>query len=64
MYIFNFPFFFGINNTRYSTNNYNGRIYPFFKFSLTNSLKAKFSVSINLYIGKNFGVVFSSRLIL
>ena len=64
MYILNFPFFFGMNNTRYLTNNYNGWIYPFLKFSLINSLKAKFSVSINLYIGKNFSVIPSSKLIL
>ena len=64
MYILNFPFFFSINNTGYPANDYNGWIYPFFKFSLTNSLKAKFSVSINLYIGKNFSTVPSFKLIL
>ena len=64
MHILNFPFFFGINNTKYPTNNYNGWIYSFFKFSLTNSFKAKFSVSVNLYIKKNFSIVLSFRLIL
>ena len=48
MYILNFPFFFGINNTKYSINNCNSQIYPFLKFSLMNSLKAKFFVFINL----------------
>ena len=64
MHILNFPFFFGINNTGYSTNDYNSQIYSFLKFSLTNSLKAKFSVFVNLYIGKNFGVILSFRSIL
>ena len=63
MHILNFPFFFSINNTKYPTDNYNSPIYPFFRFSLTNSLKAKFSISINLYIRKNFSVVFSFKLI-
>ena len=63
MYILNFSFFFSINSTRYPTNNYNNRIYPFFKFSLTNSLKAKFFISINLYIKKNFNTVFNFKLI-
>ena len=64
MYILNFPFFFGINNTKYPTDNYNGQIYPFLRFSLINSLKAKFSVSVNLYIGKNFNIIPSFKLIL
>ena len=64
MYILNFPFFFGINNTRYPADDYNSCIYPFLKFSLINSLKAKFSVFINLYIRKNFSVIFSFKLIL
>ena len=64
MHILNFPFFFGMNNTRYPTNNYDGRIYPFFRFSLTNFFKAKFFVSVNLYIRKNFSVIPSFRLIL
>ena len=64
MYILNFPFLFGINNTKYPINNYNGQIYPFLRFSLTNSFKAKFSIFINLYIKKNFNTVFSFRLIL
>jgi len=33
MYILSFLFFFSINNTRYFTNDYNGLIYPFYKFS-------------------------------
>ena len=64
MYIFNFPFFFSINNTGYPANNYNGWIYPFLKFSLMNSLKAKFSVFVNLYIGKNFSIIPSFKSIL
>ena len=64
MYIFNFPFFFSMNNTRYPANNCDGWIYPFFRFSLMNSFKAKFSVFVNLYIRKNFSVVLSFRLIL
>ena len=51
MYILNFLFFFSINNTEYPANDYNGLIYPFLRFSLTNSYKAKFSVFVNLYIG-------------
>ena len=64
MHILNFLFFFGINNTKYPTNDYNGWIYPFLRFSLTNSLKAKFSVSINLYIRKNFSIIPSFKSIL
>ena len=63
MYIFNFPFFLSRKNTKYPANNYNSYIYPFFEFFLTNSLKAKFFVFINLYIKKNFSVVLSFRLI-
>ena len=64
MHILNFPFFFGINNTGYPADDYNGWIYPFLRFSLTNSLKAKFSISVNLYIRKNFGIILGFRLIL
>ena len=64
MHILNFPFFFSINNTKYPADDYNSQIYPFLKFSLTNSLKTKFSVSINLYIRKNFSIIPSFRLIL
>ena len=64
MYILNFPFFFSINNTKYPINNCDSQIYPFLKFSLTNSLKAKFSVSVNLYIKKNFNIIPSSKSIL
>ena len=52
MYILNFPFFFSMNNTGYPANNYNGLIYPFLKFSLINSHKAKFSISVNLLRGE------------
>ena len=64
MHILNFLFYFSINNTRYPANNYNGWIYPFFKFSLINSFKAKFSIFINLYIKKNFSIIPSFKLIL
>ena len=64
MHILNFPFFFGINNTEYPANNYNGWIYPFLKFSLINSLKVKLFVFINLYIKKNFSIILGFRLIL
>ena len=53
-----------MNNTGYPANNYDGWIYPFLRFSLTNSFKAKFSVSVNLYIRKNFGIVPSFKSIL
>ena len=36
-----------MNNTKYPTNDCNSQIYPYFRFSLINSLKAKFSVSVN-----------------
>ena len=64
MHFLNFPFFFNINNTGYPVNDYNSQIYPFLRFSLINSLKAKFFVSVNLYIGKNFNTVPSSKSIL
>ena len=64
MYILNFPFFFSMNNTGYPANDYNSWIYPFFKFSLINSFKAKFFISVNLYIKKNFSIVPGFRLIL
>ena len=64
MHIINFLFFFGMNNTGYSVNNCNGQIYPFLKFSLTNSFKVKFFVFVNLYIRKNFSTVLGFRLIL
>ena len=64
MHILNFPFFFSMNNTGYPTDNYNSQIYPFLRFSLTNSFKVKFSISINLYIGKNFNIILSFKSIL
>jgi hypothetical protein len=33
IYILSFPFFLGVDNTRYPANNYNSLIYPFRKFS-------------------------------
>ena len=38
--------------------------YPFFKLFLTNFLKLKFSVFINLYIKKNFSTIPNFKLIL
>ena len=38
MHILNFPFFFSINNTKYPTDDCDSQIYPFLRFSLTNSL--------------------------
>ena len=64
MHIFNFPFFFGMNNTKYPADDYNGWIYPFLRFSLMNSLKAKFFIFVNLYIKKNFRTILGFRLIL
>ena len=64
MHILNFLFFFDINNTKYPADDYNSQIYPFLRFSLTNSLKAKFSVFINLYIRKNFSIISSFKSIL
>jgi len=48
MYMLSFPFFLGINNTKYPTDNYNGLIYPFYKFSWINSLSATNSVLVSL----------------
>ena len=64
IYIFSFLFFFNTNNTEYPTNDCDGWIYPFLRFSLTNFYKAKFSVSVNLQIRKNFGIVLGLSLIL
>ena len=63
MYIFSFPFFLDINNTKYPTNNCKGLIFPNYRFSFIKSLSAYYSVSVNLYIGKNFRLIFSFRLI-
>ena len=64
MHIFNFLFFLGINNTKYSTNNCKDLI-PFnYRISLINSLNTYYSVSVNLYIKKNFKLISSFRLII
>ena len=64
MYIFNFPFFFSINSTRYPANNCNSQIYPFLRFSLINSYRAVVLVFINLQTRKNFIIVLGLSLIL
>ena len=64
MYIFNFPFFLSINNTKYPTNNCKGLIFFNCRFSFINSLSAYYSVFINLYIGKNLGLIPSFKLII
>jgi len=48
MHILSFLFFFGINSTGYPTDNYNGLIYPFYKFSWINSLSATNLVLVSL----------------
>ena len=58
MLIFNF--FFNINNTKYPANNYNSLF--FLGFSLTNSYKTKFLISINSYLKKNFNIIPSLNL--
>ena len=63
MYIFNFPFFLGINNTKYPTNNYKNLILPNYRFSLIKSLSTYYFISINLYIRKNLKLIFSFKLI-
>ena len=63
MYILSFPFFLGINNTKYPANNYKGLIFPNYRFSFTNSLSTYYSVSVNLYVGKNLRLIFGFRLI-
>ena len=64
IYILSFLFFFRINNTGYPTNNCNGLIYPFYKFSLINSLSATNSILVSLQIRKNFRLILSSNSIL
>ena len=48
IYILSFPFFFRMNSTRYSANNYNGLIYPLRKFSQINFLSTTNSVLVSL----------------
>jgi len=48
MHILSFPFFFRMNNTGYSTNDCDSLIYPFYKFSWTNSLSATNLVLVSL----------------
>ena len=64
MYIFNFPFFLGINNTKYSINNCKGLIFSNCRFSFINSLSTYYSVSVNLYIRKNLKLISSFKLII
>ncbi len=61
MYNCNFLFFFGVNNTRYPTNNYKDLILFNFRFSWTKSLNTCYSISINLYIRKNLRLIPGSR---
>ena len=63
MYILNFPFFLGINNTEYFTNNYKSLILPNCGLSFINSLSTYYSVSVNLYVKKNLEFVSNSKLI-
>ena len=63
MHILSFPFFLGINNTKYFTNNCKGLIFFNYRFSLINSLNTYYFISVNLYIRKNFKFIFSFRLI-
>ena len=63
MHFFSFPFFLGINNIKYSANNYKGLILSNYRFSLINSLSIYYFISINLYIKKNLKFIFSFRLI-
>ena len=64
IHILSFLFFFRINNTGYPTNNCDSLMYPFYKFSQTNSLSATNSVLVSLQIGKNFRLIPSSNSIL
>ena len=63
MHIFSFLFFLNINNIRYPTNNYKGLIFPNYRFSFINSLSTYYSVSVSLYIKKNFRLISSFKLI-
>ena len=62
MYILSFLFFLGINNTKYFANNYKNLILSNCKFSFIKFLNTYYLVFINLYIKKNFRLVFSFRL--
>ena len=64
MYSCNFPFFFGVNNTGYPTNNCEGLILLSLRFSLIKSLSAYCLTSVNLYIRKNLRLIPGSRLII
>ena len=61
MYILNFPFFLNINNIKYFTNNYKGLIVLNRRFSPINFLSAYYSVSINLYIKKDFRLIVGNK---
>ena len=63
MHILNFPFFLGINNTKYPTNNCKSLILSNYKFSFINFLSTYYSVFINLYIKKNLKLISSFKLI-
>ena len=57
MHIFDFLFFLGINNTKYSTNNCECLIFPNYTFFSVNSLNTCYFISINLYIEKSLKLV-------
>ena len=61
MHNYSFPFFLGINNTKYPADNYKGLILPNLKFSQTKSLSTCCLTSINLYIKKNLRLIPSSK---
>ena len=64
MHILSFLFFFGINNTRYPADDYEGLILLNYKFSLINSLSIYYSIFISLYIKKNLKLISSFKLII
>ena len=64
MYIFNFLFFLGVNNIKYSTNNYKNLNLFNYKFSLINSLNTYYFISVNLYIKRNLKLISSFSLII
>ena len=59
---YKFPFFLGINNTKYPANNYKGLILPNLRFLQTKSFSAYYLTSINLYIRKNLRLIPGSGL--
>ena len=63
MHILSFPFFLGINNTKYLTNNYKSLIFFNCRFFFINVLSAYYLVFVNLCIKKNLRLIFSFRLI-